>query len=358
MTSSPLVCQGYANGSYTPGCHGGEFGGGLPLILIPVLIAPTVILVIILGVRVWKEGALTRGWWNKRGTKAMITYKAGPGVPGIVTEFIPKMWLFESNDKKRERMTRLFPMVQGAVTHLGPQYGGETFVYLDGDKGAPISAPLCKFAQEKLNEFSESHDWSSFALKMRYAEIVELRRLVAKFPLVKDWNPGTDTVTLVNGSGEEQTKLAKDCTPLERDWYVRTSSRFEAQRQDAEADEPRVLAALHGESSYRKPGAPEDTPLLPRDKTELVEKITHALASREGLAADAVLGGSAVSKEYVANVLDNVPNGVYFDGALAKIEKKVRDGLKNEKLDMKQVLMIIGLVGGLAVILVVAVRAL
>ena len=167
--------------------------------------------------------------------------------------------------------------------------------------------------------------------------------------MVTDWNPGTQMVRLEKKDGDIYEKQAKDCTPDEKFWYVQTSSAAQEFLKDAPSQKAKTLAMLNGEKFYMYQGA--KVPLHPRDKTEWVKTITEELASLRGDIGNALLGGMAVGTQYVANVLSNIADGIYFDSAYAEMRAKwEKEKRRDFNAQMQTVLIILVFLGGLAFI--------
>jgi len=358
-TTTPVpVCQVYAAGNYVGNCQAlysyfapapwyTDFWIGLLIALVGTSA--------FLAIRVYYEYPFGRFFWKKKGLKAVMHFQGSPGVLGQLYPYLEKVFLFISSgsERKKNRIIRLIPAVPGAITHLRQEDGGDSFALIEGDKGLPVSAELVAWAEKNLNELADSHDWNRFALKTKYDLLARAIAEAKLFPMIKDWNPGTETVTLL---AEDNITLyhkeAIKCTDEEKSWYIKTSAQAATFLKDTEEQQAKTLAILNGEDFYVQSG--QKIPLPPRKKTEWVEKITAELANLKGEVGRAVLGGSLVSTQFVASVLSNTPNGVYFDSARAEIEEKIRKELKKKGDEViKAAIAAVIVMGGIAIILVV-----
>lgn len=361
-TISTPVCEVFSNGVYTGNCQAlsryfapaawyTEFWIGL--------LMAVVVLSAAFGIYVYYNYPFGRFFWHKKGIKAIMHFHGAPGILGTMTLYLDKMFLFVSSgsDRKKNRMVRLIPAVPGAVTHLRQQDGGDSFCLIDGDKGLPVSAELAAWAERNLNALADSHDWNHFALKTKYDMLSRSMAEAKLFPVIQDWNPGTEIVTLLTHDGETFDpsgtqlfqKAAIDCNATERAWYLKTSDKAQGFLRDAMDAQAKTQAMLNGEDFYM---AGNVKVMLPaRKKTEWVEKITEELANAGGDIGNALIGGAQVTVQYVASVLSNVPNGVYFDSAKGAIEEKVRKELKKDAGDlMKMAIVALLVIGGIAII--------
>ena len=364
-TVSTPVCQVYAAGNYVGNCTAlsryfapapwyTEFWIGL-LIAVVVLFSG-------FGIYVYYNYPFGRFFWHKKGIKAVMHFSGSPAILGTLTLYLDKIFLFVSSgsERKKNRVVRLIPAVPGAISHLRQADGGDSFCLIDGDKGLPVSAELEAWASKNLNALADSHDWNHFALKTKYDMLSRSIAEANLFPKIQDWNPGTETVTLLTHDGhtfdasgtELMQKQAKDCSVSERVWYLKTSDRAEAFLKDAMEAQAKTRAILAGEDFYAYGGKTIELPA--RKKTEWVSKITEELAHAGGDIGNAILGGVQVTGQYVASVLSNVPDGIYFDSAQAKIEEKVRKEMKKDAGDlMKMAIVALVLMGGIGIILLV-----
>lgn len=359
MTLYPVACTVYSNYTQSGAGCGALFGQ-----YVSVGFATQIIIALGLGLaafgalfitRVYFEYPLGRLWWKRKATKAILHLGGQPGIAGLLYHYTEDFFLFVSGGKGKDKTTRLIPAMSGAITHLRKEDGGDSFVLIDGDKGAPVNPEVMEWAEKHLNELAQSHDWSTFALKVRYGQVVDAITRAAKFPVVKDWKPGDQQIVIVKADNSEETKKAKDATADERQWYENVSKRSFAIAQDAEMDRRKIVAALNGEKEYLGADGKTMVQFFSRDLTEFVSKITHELAKAQGNIANAVIGGKVITTQYVASVLDNYPDGIAFDSERASIEKKVADEMRKRKDDLlKNVIIALIAIGGIVAIIVVA----
>lgn len=360
MTLYPVACTVYSN--YT---QAGAGCGSLFSSYVSVGLAEEIIIGLGLGLaafgalfitRLYFEYPLGRLWWKRKATKAIMHLAGQPGVAGLLSQYTEDFFLFVSGGKGKDKIVRLIPAMSGAITHLRKEDGGDSFVLIDGDKGAPVNPLVEEWAEKHLNELQESHDWSTFALKTRYGMVIDALTKAAKFQPVKDWNPGEQQIVIVGADGKETVKKAGAATPAEKEWYAGVSARALAIAQDAEMERRKIVAALNGEKEYLDL---ENQKVLffGRDVAEFVKKVTHELARAPGNFGSAIIGGRVITTQYVASVLDNFPDGMSFDSERASIEKKVRDELARKKEDLlKQVIIALVAIGGIVVIFFIASR--
>lgn len=356
-TVATPVCEVYAAGNYVGDCT------KLYQYFAPAtwytdlwmgLLGAVVVLGSFTAIRIYYEYPFGRFFWKKKGIKAVMHFHGAPGVLGILYPYLDKIFLFVSSgsERKKNRIVRLIPAVPGAVTHLRQDDGGDSFVLIEGDKGLPVSAELESWAEKNLNELADSHDWNHFALKTKFDLLQRAINEAKLFPRIQDWNPGTETANLLMADGSIQPKLAKDCTLEERSWYIKTSEQAANFLADSKAQQAKTLAILHGESFYMD--GPLKVELPPRKKTEWVERITGELANLKGEVGNALLGASQVTVQYVANVLSNTPNGVYFDSARAEVEEKIRKEMKKKGDDViKLAIAAVIVLGGVSILVIV-----
>lgn len=347
------VCQVFAAGNYVGNCAalGRYFAPPVWYTnLWEGLLVGVIVLAVGLGYIVWREGPMGRYFRGKKGIKALMHFHGAPGVWGILSQYLDKVFLFESSgsDRKKTKIKRLIPAVPDAITHLRQMDGGDSFVLIQGDKGLPVSPELEGWAETHLGELAESHDWNHFALKIKRDMINRAMAEAKLFPTVKDWNPGTQKIMLVKKDGTVENKTAAQVNEDAdaKAWYIQKSEWAGQVLADGKEALAKTNAILNGEGFYVYNGVKVNLP--PRKKTEWVETITEEIANLKGEVGRALLGGSVVGIQYVANVLSNIPDGIYFDAAKAEVEEKVRKEMKNETAKlMEYAIVALLLLGGI-----------
>lgn len=331
MTFSPAACVVYTNGSATPGCATNPtlihyFGQSSTVTYIFYLaVAIAIAGIAMYGQRVYWEYPWGRFFFHKRGVKAVMRFSGEPGMLGMLTEYIPNIFMFESSGRRKGRIRRLIPAVPGAITHLRQEDGGDSFTLIDGDIGMPVTPELEEWAQHNLSELASTRDWTRFALKTKYAMAVSVTKQAALFPVVKDWNPGEQNLLLVDDKGARYQKKAKDLAPQEKEWYINTSRGAEQVARDAENAKDKTEAILNGQDFYMD--GPTRVDLEDRDKAEWVDEITKEIRDAKGDVGNALLRGKVISGQFVARVLSNTPNGLAWDKGKAKIAEMVKEEL-------------------------------
>lgn len=359
-TAAAPVCEVYPAGNYVGNCIALRNYFSPPVWYTDLwmgLLGAVVVLGAFAAIRVYYEYPLGRFFWHKKGIKAVMHFHGAPGVFGMLYPYLDKIFLFISSgsERKKNRIVRLIPAVPGAITHMRQEDGGDSFVTIQGDKGLPVSPELEAWAEKHLNELAASHDWNHFALRVKrdllHRDIAEAKL----FPKVKDWNPGTDIINLVTADGTLITKQAIEVNkdPDAKAWYLQKSEWAEQLLKNAAEQEAKTQAILNGDDFYLMPNG-QKVMLPPRKKSEWVRLITEEIANLKGEVGRAVLGGTAVGVQYVANVLSNVPDGIYFDSAKAEVEEKVRKEMKKKADDIiKTAIAAVIVLGGIGIIMIV-----
>lgn len=353
-TTQTPVCQVFANGAAQGNCQALYNYFAPPAWYTQMwigLLGAVVVLGAFVAIRVYYEFPFGRFFWKKKGIKAIMHFYGAPGMLGMLYPYLDKIFLFVSSgsERKKNRIVRLIPAVPGSITHLRQEDGGDSIALIQGNKGVPVSPELQEWAEKNLNELSDTHDWNHFALKVKADMLTRMIAEAKLFPIVRDWNPGTDTVYILQPDGQTMLpKKAIECTPEEKKWYIQASEQADAFLKTAGDQASMTLAILNGQDTYEKNG--QRVPLPARAKTEWVGNITKELATMTGGIGSAFLGGAMVTVQYVANILSNTPDGVYFDGAKAEVEEKVRKEMGRKSNDIiKMAIAAVIIIGGVGI---------
>ncbi|MDG6968248.1 MAG: hypothetical protein JRN50_02180 [Nitrososphaerota archaeon] len=189
--TSPIVCAMYANGSYNGNCATNAalraFYAQSPTVtyIFYAVIAIAIAGVAMYGSRVFWEYPWGRFFYHKKGVKAVMRFSGESGMLGMLTEYVPNVFLFASSGKRKDVIRRLIPAVPGAITHLRQEDGGDSFALIDGDIGMPVTPELEEWAEANLSELAETQSWTQFALKMKYAMAVDAGKQAALFPEIE-----------------------------------------------------------------------------------------------------------------------------------------------------------------------------
>lgn len=371
LVTSPVVCTIYGNGSYTSGCTGRlpASGGGFNFLDLIFAIAPAVFLGGILIMTKYYEYPYGRFLWKFNGILGFGVSKAlSAAVMGKIYKFTEKYLIFVPMGSKKAAGI-LISAMPDSVHQIEQKAGGLSFTMVDLDVRTTVSPDVAEWAELMLSDLTDTKDWPNFLLKWRYAQLVEIGKGFKRwFPIVTDWNPGTELIWLpktipspglaLTADSEWAQKLAKDATNEEKGWYVdmstNESQRMDKIQKDFETEKNLVAAAISNEKTYAgADGKP--VRLEQRDKFAYTRTLNEAFANAKGSIKDALIGGKTIPAQRVAEIMRGVPNPEYVDALRENIHEQEA---KKKKANTEDMMKFVVIAGVLVVILVVAVVAL
>lgn len=346
-------------GSFSGNCNwvAGYFANPLDPYILYLTGGPIVLLLGILGMRIYFEGPVGRRIWHNKSLFGIGRIAGGFGLFGTMEPLTERLYWFDATYRTgilglaRKGFKTIIQGMPGSIVQLSQRDGGVSFALVDLDRGVALNPDVEAWAEAAFADFAETHDSQAFVFNWKLREIEETATF-ERFPdpLTVDLDGQTEVNVPMGNQMVTMTLYQLVNDPNALAWWGHYRSE-ESKRINEDRQLKVLIEAMLAGADHYTLGDGKDAKnfeITPRMPSDFEQQFWGELANSKGEYAKAIVGGRVISTQYVAGIMKGLPWPAHIIAYYEKIKAEVAAEMKGQYA--QYVPMIIGV--GFATLLV------
>ena len=191
MVASSIVCTIYGNGSYTPGCQSAinhAAPQGLPLMWLPIIVAPIVIFGALFLITKYREHAWGRQLEGFTGIIGIGRTKSGANAIGKVIPFVDVGLALFDPGRGQGKFKRIVTMMPDSIITMPQSYGGISFTLVELDKRTTVDPHIAEWGQVILGQLAKKQGFDRFVFEA-FLKDIQWQKEKPRFPSLQSLAP-------------------------------------------------------------------------------------------------------------------------------------------------------------------------